>query len=120
MQRVLLMGIALILVLITSAAVPGCSADLDSLDSHARMLALLAEIRDEADLENEYVGEGYLRELEGDLAEIEIENSLSELLHLRMGRELLKLGRTDAAIDELMLLVDFAAFNYQVLKRRYF
>ena len=73
------------------------------------MLAQLARIRDDADHENEYVGEGGLRRLQGKLDEIEVENNYSQILRLQKGKHLRRLGRTDEAIDELLLL-------YQVLK----
>ena len=76
----------------------------DSPDGHARMLAVLARIRANADLEHEYVGAGGLREVEVKLAEIEVGNTISPNLRLQKGQLLRRLGRTDDAIKELLLL----------------
>ena len=118
MQRMSFIGIAFIVLFLSPLAVLGCFPNGDSPDSHARMLALLAHIRDDADLKNEYVGEGRLRELEGELAKIEEENGYSQILHLQIGKQLRRLGRTDEAIDELLqlheVLKDHLHLNYQL------
>ena len=69
-------GIAFVVLVVSPIGVLGCNGPSDvaqrqtaspkdeSLEGHARMLTLLARIRDDADRENEYVGAGALRKVE--------------------------------------------------------
>ena len=49
------------------------------------MLAQLAQIREDADHENEYVGEVRLLDVQDELAKSEVENRFSPPLRLRKG-----------------------------------